>query len=293
MKKSICILLLIILIFSLSACKKEDNTSSELDTGSQSDVSIVDTSSQNNATSKEDLENGQSSSKEESKQQSSKSSSSWDKSEPTETITPSTPTHTHSFSNATCTEPKKCSCGATDGQALGHKWIDATCKAPKTCSVCKITEGNSSNHVFSDGKCIYCQEMQIINPKKGLKEHADYYEMIDKGDGHFTIWVWNFFDSLFHPTGCYSTNKEWAESEETINYKGKTFYPVGHGGPAPNYYTLTDKEIILKYDPEEFADKPEYTNQEYRLVVNYEYDLEVIYANGNFFKKGQILDLVE
>lgn len=38
-----------------------------------------------------------------------------------------TPVHTHSFSPATCTEPKKCSCGATDGNALGHSFANGSC----------------------------------------------------------------------------------------------------------------------------------------------------------------------
>ena len=85
MKKLISILLLFVLIFSLSACNKSNNISSELDTGSQSDISIVDTSSQSNTTSNEDLESGQSSSEEESKpQSSSESSSKTEDSKPTE-----------------------------------------------------------------------------------------------------------------------------------------------------------------------------------------------------------------
>ena len=53
-------------------------------------------------------------------------------------------------------------------------------------------------------------------------------------------------------------------------------------------YTLTDTEIILKYS------EPEFTGIEYRLIVNYEYDLEVIYSSDStMFKKGDILDLVE
>lgn len=85
MKKLISILLLFVLIFSLSACNKSNNISSELDTGSQSDISIVDTSSQSNTNSNEDLESGQSSSEEESKpQSSSESSSKTEDSKPTE-----------------------------------------------------------------------------------------------------------------------------------------------------------------------------------------------------------------
>lgn len=39
----------------------------------------------------------------------------------------SKPVHTHSFSAATCTEPKKCSCGAVEGKALGHDYKDGVC----------------------------------------------------------------------------------------------------------------------------------------------------------------------
>ncbi len=76
MKKIISVLLLIVLTFSLSACNKSNNTSSELDISTQSGISSIDTSSQNNTTSNEDLKSEQSSSKEESKPQSSSESSS-------------------------------------------------------------------------------------------------------------------------------------------------------------------------------------------------------------------------
>ncbi|MGI6280217.1 MAG: anti-sigma-I factor RsgI family protein [Acutalibacteraceae bacterium] len=39
----------------------------------------------------------------------------------------SEPAHTHSFSTATCTEPKKCSCGVVEGSALGHDYKDGIC----------------------------------------------------------------------------------------------------------------------------------------------------------------------
>ena len=41
--------------------------------------------------------------------------------------------HEHSWSDATCTEPKKCACGATDGEALGHRIENAPGKAA-TCT---------------------------------------------------------------------------------------------------------------------------------------------------------------
>lgn len=39
----------------------------------------------------------------------------------------SKPIHTHSFSTATCTTPKKCSCGFIEGNALGHNYNAGKC----------------------------------------------------------------------------------------------------------------------------------------------------------------------
>lgn len=58
--------------------------------------------------------------------------------------------HKHEWTEATCTEPKKCSgCGATEGEALGHEWIEATCTEPKTCSRCGATEGEALGHTLT------------------------------------------------------------------------------------------------------------------------------------------------
>lgn len=47
--------------------------------------------------------------------------------DPSETEGPTEPAHIHSFSAATCTEPGKCDCGATEGTALGHDFKDGIC----------------------------------------------------------------------------------------------------------------------------------------------------------------------
>ena len=73
------------------------------------------------------------------------------------TTAPTTePPHLHNFSAATCTAPKTCSCGATEGEANGHNWKDATCSDPKTCTVCGTTSGLTAGHNFSNGKCTTC-----------------------------------------------------------------------------------------------------------------------------------------
>ena len=61
--------------------------------------------------------------------------------------------HVHSYSEPTCTEPGKCSCGLTQGEATGHAWVDASFDAPKTCSKCGATEGAALVAVATaDGK---------------------------------------------------------------------------------------------------------------------------------------------
>ena len=52
--------------------------------------------------------------------------------------------HEHTFSEATCTEPKICTeCQETEGTALEHNWLEATTENPKTCSLCGLTEGKA------------------------------------------------------------------------------------------------------------------------------------------------------
>ena len=61
--------------------------------------------------------------------------------------------HTHSWSDATCTEPQKCECGETQGEALGHDMADATCTAPSTCkNGCGLTEGEATGHTYGSLK---------------------------------------------------------------------------------------------------------------------------------------------
>lgn len=44
--------------------------------------------------------------------------------------------HTHTYTAATCTKPKTCSCGATSGKALGHNYKEGV------CSRCKAKDKN-------------------------------------------------------------------------------------------------------------------------------------------------------
>ena len=66
---------------------------------------------------------------------------------------PTKPSHQHSYKAATCTAPKTCSCGATEGSKLGHNWSAATCTTAKKCSVCGATDGSAKGHSWSAATC--------------------------------------------------------------------------------------------------------------------------------------------
>lgn len=88
-----------------------------------------------------------------------------------------------------------CACGESyvgnETEALGHSWVDATCTEPKKCSVCNVTEGRANDHSWDEGKvtvpaqedkegeklftCKVCQETkkQIIPTKDHVHNHEE------------------------------------------------------------------------------------------------------------------------
>lgn len=78
--------------------------------------------------------------------------------ESTDNPSSSEPSHTHSFSDATCTEPKKCSCGAVEGSALGHDYKDGVCTRCKA----KDPDFKPTSVLQKQGKWT----LQYLNEKK-------------------------------------------------------------------------------------------------------------------------------
>lgn len=111
MKKVMSLLLAVMILLSLSACAgnetKTDNDPISSITQNQTDE--TDTSS-----AEQSVDTSSSNSKPVTTNQN--------------PVTPDTPIHTHNYSNATCTAPAKCSCGATKGNALGHNYDTGICK---------------------------------------------------------------------------------------------------------------------------------------------------------------------
>ncbi len=118
--------------FSLYAVieKVEAETESTVASDESSSKDISEVASNDKESSKPEQ-----SSKPEESSKPSTSSKPEESSKPTESSKPaednksssSKPAHTHSFADATCTEAKKCACGATEGSALGHDYIDDKC----------------------------------------------------------------------------------------------------------------------------------------------------------------------
>lgn len=76
--------------------------------------------------------------------------------------------HQHTWTEATCTEPKTCSeCGETEGEALGHTWVEATCAEPKHCSVCGETEGEALEHTWVEATCAEPKHCSVCGETEG------------------------------------------------------------------------------------------------------------------------------
>lgn len=123
-KKLISLLLAIGMLFGLSACGANETNDNSISTPSESQTGTTQNITQNTQTGMENT-----------------------------TDSTNQPAHVHSYSNATCTSPKKCSCGVTAGTALGHQFSSATCTSPKICSRCGATNGNVLGHSFSSANC--------------------------------------------------------------------------------------------------------------------------------------------
>jgi len=74
--------------------------------------------------------------------------------------------HTHTFSDATCTAPKTCECGATEGEALGHTVVTDAAVAP-TCTEGGLTEGSH---------CSVCEKVLTEQTEVAAKGHS--YESV-------------------------------------------------------------------------------------------------------------------
>lgn len=178
MKRILSLLLALNLVFVLVACSNEKGTSSntnitqsnvdKMDDESQEDTSTINSEKSNTDEISNDSKTQNSSKPTSSKTskpstsnkgntKSSKPSSNTNVSSTSKTTTNnnSSSTHVHSYSAATCTEPKKCSCGVTTGNSLGHKYSGYSCEVCNSLNPNKEYIKLSEKTLGIDGKGVY------------------------------------------------------------------------------------------------------------------------------------------
>ena len=86
----------------------------------------------------------------------------------------SEPEHVHSFSAATCTQPKKCACGAVEGKALGHDYKNGVCTRCKAAdpnfSYTSVLEKRGSwkiDYIYKND--LYSGEISVCNSNGSLQ----------------------------------------------------------------------------------------------------------------------------
>ncbi len=68
--------------------------------------------------------------------------------------------HEHTYSPATCENPRTCTkCGETNGAPVGHQWIEGDCTNAPQCARCKTVRGTALGHTVKIGKCLRCDEL--------------------------------------------------------------------------------------------------------------------------------------
>lgn len=154
--KLISLLLTFCLILCLSACGTTEvgNNTNNTPPASQNSSETTQTGTENNKTS---------SNSEVSKENDTTQKAPADQSKPVSIANQ----HTHNYSNATCTSPKKCSCGATDGMALGHQFSSATCTSPQICKRCGATSGKALGHSYSAANCTSPKKCTLCGQTSG------------------------------------------------------------------------------------------------------------------------------
>lgn len=190
--------------------------------------------------------------------------------------------HTHTFSAATCTQPKTCSCGEKQGNALGHKWIEATCKSPKTCQNCGLTNGEKAEHQYQGIYCKFCN-----NPLDKMSN--DKWARIIKNN-EFGGYNFAYFDKNVIVSGHCYTEEELPNDVEPFwefEFKGIKYLVDGTNIKTETViYSETNEEIIIDVYRfgECFVKIRRVSEQEAKVLIN---DTELSYMEVDaILKRG-------
>lgn len=186
MKKIIALCLVLVLIFSLAACKKnstdtesesnvtsiqtgtnapEDSSSTETPDNSSDDETPSDVENQTGSTPSDDqvnlggVENNTDTQQPETPSdveddEKEEEEDEEDSTAKDEVIDPGKLFCLHKYTQNGCTEPKVCvKCGRTVKPANPHKYTAGSCTEPKTCKVCGATKGTALGHNYKNATC--------------------------------------------------------------------------------------------------------------------------------------------
>ena len=287
-KKLISLLLTICMLFCLSACGTTETSNNSTDTPSESQTDTTQDTDENTS----NKENSQVSSNtvETNENDTTQTQPSTNQSKPTSTT--NQPTHTHSYSNATCTSPKKCSCGATAGTALGHQFSSATCTSPQICSRCGTTSEKALGHNYSAANCNSPKTCTRCGQKEGSDLGHNYVNnkcsrcgKVDP-DSMALLYDMDIFDA-----------QEYAEKKQNCyDTYGNSYDKLILFGDSSGYYSSPDPSITYrlagKYTKFEAtigyydSNKSGYDNywMEGNLTIKIYKDSEIIYMKNNITK---------
>lgn len=302
MKKFLSLLLTLTLVFVLVACNNE-NTSSESDTSIATQTESIDNMEATDSdTTNESLSNTETPSN--SNPTSTKTSKPTTSSKPTNTIsapttstsepnssnkdnmtsskpsnTSSTPPHTHSFSDATCISPKKCSCGSTSGSALGHNFTSGV------CSRCGTTDSNAIVWTYEDGGEDYIIKTNGKERIKitcnlgdlGIKDIPNDDYIVKRNIKRTHLKEYNGF-VYFHLS--YECSEEYVGSAAP-SVGGTGAYSFGHG-----FYSLRLSDGNVKK-----IDSDDGSGLVYYMALGYDGDILYFIANHGYEPGGDIYSI--
>ena len=144
MKKIVSLLLAIMMVLSLAACGGNENTT---------DITDISSTEQNLDVS-------------------------------STTTEPNVPIHTHSYSNATCTAPAKCSCGATEGEALGHSFNNGSCTRCGFVKFETLKFSGSNQGIIAEDINLPQGQYRVLISFEGTTEYGGWLNVHLNGDSY-------------------------------------------------------------------------------------------------------------
>lgn len=137
------------------------------------------------------------------------------------------PSHTHKFSKATCTKAKTCSCGETEGKALGHNYKEGV------CTRCKAKDPNYVSYTAVSQKGGSWKGMFWI--QDGVK---NYYEVTFKIDEKMVSYGGG--GTALDIMGSEEAVQEAIKNGEAFEFDGE-WWAGGFGGGGITILSISEK----------------------------------------------------